>query len=39
MLEEFGEDEDVEVVWNNADISDALWKEAEDKVESSKFRT
>lgn len=39
MLEEFGEDEDVEVVWNNADISDALWKEAEKKVESSRFRT
>lgn len=39
MLEEFHEDEDVEVVWNNADISDALWKEVEMKVESSKFRT
>jgi transcriptional/translational regulatory protein YebC/TACO1 len=39
MLEEFNEDEDVEIVWNNADISDALWKEVEDKVEASKFRT
>jgi YebC/PmpR family DNA-binding regulatory protein len=39
MLEEFDEDEDVEVVWNNADISDALWKEVEAKVEASKFRT
>lgn len=39
MLEEFGEDEDVEVVWNNADISDELWKLVEEKVESSKFRT
>jgi transcriptional/translational regulatory protein YebC/TACO1 len=39
MLEELGEDEDVEVVWNNADISDALWREAEEKVEVSKFRT
>lgn len=39
MLEEFGEDEDVEVVWNNADISDTLWKEVEEKVEASKFRT
>ena len=39
MLEAFGEDEDVETVWNNADISDALWKEVEAKVEASKFRT
>jgi YebC/PmpR family DNA-binding regulatory protein len=39
MLEEFGEDEDVEVVWNNADISDTLWKAVEEKVEASKFRT
>jgi transcriptional/translational regulatory protein YebC/TACO1 len=39
ILEEFGEDEDIEVVWNNADISDALWKEVEEKVEASKFRT
>lgn len=39
MLEEFHEDEDVEVVWNNAEISDTLWKEAEEKVDASKFRT
>ncbi len=39
MLEEFHEDEDVEVVWNNADISDTLWNDVETKVESSKFRT
>jgi transcriptional/translational regulatory protein YebC/TACO1 len=39
MLEEFGEDEDTEVVWNNADISDALWAEVETFVESKKFRT
>lgn len=39
MLEEFEGDEDVEVVWNNADISDALWSEAAAKVEASRFRT
>lgn len=39
MLDEFGEDEDVEVVWNNADISDSLWSEVEAFVESRKFRT
>jgi transcriptional/translational regulatory protein YebC/TACO1 len=39
MLEAFSEDEDVEVVWNNADISDALWAEVEAKVESTRFRT
>ncbi len=39
MLEEFNEDEDVEMVWNNADISDSLWNEAQTKVEASKFRT
>jgi hypothetical protein len=39
MLEEFHEDEDVEIVWNNADISDVLWKEVTEKVEASRFRT
>ncbi len=39
MLEEFNENEDVEMVWNNADISDELWKEVSEKVEKSKFRT
>lgn len=39
MLEEFNDDEDVEVVWNNADISDTLWHKAKEKVEASKFRT
>jgi YebC/PmpR family DNA-binding regulatory protein len=39
MLEEFGEDEDVETVWNNAEIADTLWKEVETFVESKKFRT
>lgn len=39
MLEEFGEDEDVEVVWNNADISDTLWQEVVAFVEARKFRT
>lgn len=39
MLEAFGEDEDVEIVWNNADIADHLWKEVEEKVEAARFRT
>ena len=39
FLEACGEDEDIEAVWNNADISDALWKQVEKKVESSRFRT
>ncbi len=39
MLEEFAADEDVETVWNTADISDALWKEVEAKVEAGRFRT
>ena len=39
MLEEFDDDEDVETVWNTADISDALWTEVETFVESRKFRT
>lgn len=39
MLDEFGEDEDTETVWNNADISDTLWAEVETFVESRKFRT
>jgi len=39
MLEEFAADEDVETVWNTADISDELWKQVTDFVESKKFRT
>ncbi len=39
MLEEFEWDEDVESVWNNADISDALWEKCREKVEASRFRT
>lgn len=39
MLEEFEADEDVETVWNTADISDELWKKVTDFVESKKFRT
>jgi acetone carboxylase gamma subunit len=39
MLEEFDADEDVETVWNTADISDALWKEVTEFVEKKKFRT
>lgn len=39
MLEAFNDDEDVETVWNNADISDALWKEVEEFVAARAFRT
>ncbi len=39
MLEEFSENEDVDVVWNNADIPDALWKEVEEYIDARKFRT
>lgn len=39
MFDAFDEDEDVEITWNNADIDDALWQQAEEFVESKKFRT
>lgn len=39
MLEEFEADEDVETVWNTADISDELWKEVTEFALSKKFRT
>lgn len=39
FLEACGEDEDIEAVWNNADISDALWEKCREKVETSRFRT
>ena len=39
MLEALVEDEDVEKVWNNADVSDTLWHEVETFIESKKFRT
>lgn len=39
LFDEFDEDEDVEVVWNNADIDDALWAEVEKCVSERKFRT
>lgn len=39
MLEEFAADEDVETVWNSADISDTLWKEVIQFAEKKKFRT
>ncbi len=39
MLAAFDDDEDVETVWNNADISETLWKEVETFVESRRFRT
>lgn len=39
FLEACEEDEDIEVVYNNADISDSLWQETQKKVEMSRFRT
>ena len=39
MLEAFDEDEDVETVWNTADIPEELWKEVEAYVASRRFRT
>lgn len=39
MFDAFEEDEDVEITWNNADIDDKLWNEAEEFAESKKFRT
>lgn len=39
MLEEFDDDEDVENVWNTADISDTLWTEVETFVAARRFRT
>lgn len=39
FLQACSEDEDIESVWNNADISDALWKQVEEKIEASRFRT
>lgn len=39
MLEEFNDNEDVEVVYNNADISDELWAEVEKYVSERSFRT
>ncbi len=39
MLEAFDEDEDVETVWNTADISEQLWKEVEEHVTARRFRT
>jgi transcriptional/translational regulatory protein YebC/TACO1 len=39
FLEAASEDEDIEAVWNNADISDSLWESAREKVETSRFRT
>lgn len=39
MLEDFEANEDVETVWNTADISDTLWQEVIEFVEKRKFRT
>lgn len=39
FLEATSEDEDIEAVWNNAEISDELWEKCREKVETSRFRT
>ncbi len=39
FLEAASEDEDIEAVWNNAEISDELWEQCREKVEASRFRT
>lgn len=39
MFEAFDQDEDVELLWNNADISDGLWHQAQSKIEENTFRT
>lgn len=39
FLGECEEDEDIEITWNNAEISDELWKKAQEKVEAKRFRT
>lgn len=39
FLEAASEDEDIEAVWNNAEISDDLWEKCREKVEASRFRT
>lgn len=39
LLEACNDDEDIESVWNSADIGDTLWKEVSEFVESKKFRT
>ena len=39
FLEACGEDEDIEAVWNNAEISDEIWEKCREKVETSRFRT
>jgi YebC/PmpR family DNA-binding regulatory protein len=39
MLEEFEADEDVETVWNTADIAGTLWQEVIEFAEKRKFRT
>ncbi len=39
FLEACHDDEDIEAVWNNADISDELWSQVQSYVESHRFRT
>lgn len=39
LLADLEDDDDVEQVWNNAEISPELWHQAEELVEKSQFRT
>lgn len=39
MFDAFDEDEDVEMIWNNADIDDNLWQEVEKYMAERTFRT
>jgi transcriptional/translational regulatory protein YebC/TACO1 len=39
ILEDLDDDEDVECVYNTADISDTLWEQCREKVAASRFRT
>ncbi len=39
LLADFEDDDDVEHVWHNADISPELWQEAEEVMSKTRFRT
>lgn len=39
LLADFEEDDDVEHVWHNAEISPELWQQAEDAMSKTRFRT
>lgn len=39
LLADFEEDDDVEQVWHNAEISPELWQQAEEAMSKTRFRT